>query len=82
MAEKTFEEERNNGWTYVGKNSKGEPKFRKYTNETLEYVKDFLDKKEIAYFVREQQALIFIYKDNFIQFVSDGLLFWLVQDHE
>ena len=64
MAEKTFEEERNNGWTYVGKNSKGEPKFRKYTNETLEYVKDFLDKKEIAYFVREQQALIFIYKEK------------------
>lgn len=64
MAEKTFEEERNNGWTYVGKNSKGESKFRKYTNETLEYVKDFLDKKEIAYFVREQQALIFIYKEK------------------
>ena len=32
--------------------------------ETLEYVKDFLDKKEIAYFVREQQALIFIYKEK------------------
>ena len=64
MTEKTFEEERNKGWTYVGKNSKGESKFRKYTNETLEYVKDFLDKKEIAYFVREQQALIFIYKEK------------------
>ena len=37
MAEKTFEEEKNNGWTYVGRNSKGEPKFRKYTNETWIY---------------------------------------------
>jgi len=51
-------------WTYVGKNSKGEPKFKRYTEETLEFVKDYLDSKGIAYFVHEAQNLIFIYKEK------------------
>ena len=63
MSEVTFEEEEK-GWTYVGRNSKGEPKFRKYTGQTLEYVKEYLDNKDIAYIVHEKQALMFIYQDK------------------
>ena len=48
MAEKTFED---NVWIFAGRDSKGKPKFRRNTNETLDYVKDFLDKKEVAYLV-------------------------------
>ena len=43
-------------WTYVGKNSKGEPKFKRYTEETLEFVKDYLDSKGIAYFVMRHKT--------------------------
>ena len=64
MAEQTFEGNEEEGWTYVGRNSKGEPKFRKPTNQTLEFVKDYLDNKGLAYFVHENQALLFIYKDK------------------
>jgi len=64
MSEVTFEKEEENGWTYVGRNSKGEPKFRKYTGQTLEHVKEYLDNKGIAYYVHERQALVFIYKDK------------------
>jgi len=64
MAEQTFEGNEDEGWTYVGRNSKGEPRFRKPTNQTLEVVKEYLDNKELAYFVHENQALIFIYKDK------------------
>jgi len=64
MAEQTFEGNEDEGWTYVGRNSKGEPKFRKPTNQTLEFVKDYLDNKGLAYFVHENQSLLFIYKDK------------------
>ena len=64
MSEQTFKDNNKEGWVYVGSNSKGEPKFRKYTNQTLEFVKDYLDKKGLAYFVHEKQSLIFIYKDK------------------
>lgn len=63
MSEVTFEEEEN-GWVYAGRNSKGEPKFKKPTNQTLEYVKEYLDNKGIAYVVHEKQSLMFIYKDK------------------
>jgi|TARA_R110000737_G_scaffold25652_3_gene44513 hypothetical protein len=63
MAEQTFENNEE-GWTYSGRNSKGEPKFRRPTNQTIEFVKAYLDTKELAYFVHENQALLFIYKDK------------------
>lgn len=52
------------GWQYVGKNSKGEPKFRKYTNQTLEHVIQYLDSLNIVYLVKAEASLIFIYKDK------------------
>jgi len=45
MAEQKFEEQKSKGWVYAGKNSKGEIRFRKYTNQDLEYVKKYLDQK-------------------------------------
>ena len=64
MAEQTFEGNEKEGWAYAGRNSKGEPKFRRPTNQTLEFVKDYLNNKGLAYFVHEKQALLFIYKDK------------------
>ena len=52
------------GWSYVGKNSKGEPKFRRYIDQTLEDVKEYLDAKGIKYVVHEKIGLMFIYKDK------------------
>lgn len=64
MPEVVFENKEREGWVYVGRNSKGEPKFRKYTNETIEFVKEYLDARDITYFVHEDQKLIFIYKEK------------------
>jgi hypothetical protein len=64
MTEQTFEDSKEEGWSYVGRNSKGEPKFRKPTNQTLEFVKDYLDNKRLAFFVPEKQYLLYIYKDK------------------
>ena len=52
------------GWNYVGKNSKGEPKFRRYIDQTLEDVKKYLDAKGLQYLVHEDIACMFIYKDK------------------
>ena len=51
-------------WQYVGKNSKGEPKFRRYTNQTLEYVKEYLDNLDIVYLARPEASVIFIYREK------------------
>ena len=64
MPELDTENTEKEGWVYVGRKSNGEPKFRKFTNQTLEYVKDYLDSKGIVYFVYEGQALFFIYKEK------------------
>ena len=63
MTEVKFEKDKK-GWTYVGRTKQGKPKFRKYTGQSLEYVKEYLDNKGIAYLVHEKQALLFIYKDK------------------
>jgi|TARA_R110001592_G_scaffold173022_1_gene411678 hypothetical protein len=52
------------GWNYIGKNSKGEPKFRRYIDQTLEDVKKYLDAKGLQYLVHEDIACMFIYKDK------------------
>jgi hypothetical protein len=46
--------EKENGWVYAGSDSKGKPKFRKYTGQTIEHVKEYLDNKGIAYYVHER----------------------------
>jgi hypothetical protein len=65
MTEISFDSDsKKEGWVYVGTNSKGERKFRKYTNESLDFVTDYLDSKGLAYMVHEPQALVFIYKEK------------------
>lgn len=51
-------------WNYVGSNSKGEAKFKRYTNQTLAHVKDYLDTLGICYYAHEDARVIFIYKDK------------------
>ena len=51
-------------WVYAGTNSKGEPKFRRYTNQTLQHVTVYLDSLGVSYLVKESATLIFIYKEK------------------
>tara|TARA_R110000737_G_C14566175_1_gene483215 strand:- start:91 stop:465 length:375 start_codon:yes stop_codon:yes gene_type:complete len=51
-------------WEYAGRNKNGKPRFRRPTNQTLAYVKKYLDKKGITYLVEESATMIFIYKDK------------------
>ena len=48
-------------WQYVRTNSKGERIFRKETNESLEFVREYLDKHGIEYEVVMSASLIIIY---------------------
>ena len=48
-------------WEYVRTNSKGERIFRKDTNETLEFVCEYLDNNNIEYEVVLSASLIIIY---------------------
>jgi hypothetical protein len=63
MSEVTFDENKK-GWVYVGRKKNGEPKFRKFTNETEEYVRSRLDEAGIAYVVEPRIKMFFIYKDK------------------
>ena len=63
MSEVTFKEDKN-GWVYVGRYKNGKPKFRKYTNESEEYVRSRLDEAGIAYVVETKANMFFIYKDK------------------
>ena len=51
------------GWVYKGRDKKGKPKFTKYTNQSLEYVKAYLDSKGIPYMSEPKASLLFIYKE-------------------
>ena len=51
-------------WRYVGKNSKGVPKFRKDTNQTLDHVVEYLDKRGVTYLTKPEAYVVFIYKDK------------------
>lgn len=48
-------------WEYVRTNSKGEAIFRKDTNETLEFVCQYLDKNNIKYEVVSSATLLRVY---------------------
>lgn len=52
------------GWEYVGKNSKGEAKFKRYTDQTLEHVQNYLDTLGVLYYAPEHGSVLFIYKDK------------------
>jgi hypothetical protein len=48
-------------WDYNGTNSKGEKKFKRYTNEDLNFAVEFLEKKGVRYEVREGATMVWIY---------------------
>lgn len=64
MAEVDFNGDKERGWVYAGRRSNGEVRFKKYTNQTLEHVKGYLDERSIAYLVYPRQCLLFIYKEK------------------
>ena len=47
-------------WKYVRTNSKGEKVYRRDTNESLDFVTEYLDKKEIPYEVNKSAGLLYI----------------------
>jgi len=51
-------------WEYVRTNSKGEPIFRRDTNETKEFVDSFLDERNIPYQYREKPFMYWITNDE------------------
>ena len=60
MTDKTSEEGYN--WSYVGRNSKGEKKFRHDVNETLDDVLEYLDSLEgVEYSLKEGATMLWIY---------------------
>lgn len=63
MSEVSFDKTKK-GWVYVGRKKNGQPKYRKYTDQTEEYVKKYLDDRGTAYMVVPRVKLLFIYKDK------------------
>jgi hypothetical protein len=63
MNEVTFDTE-DTPWKYAGRTKDGKPKFRKYTGQSLEHVKAYLDSLGISYLVEERVAMMFIYKQK------------------
>lgn len=55
---------KNNNWTFVRTNSKGEPKFKKSTNEDLEFVENYLKNKGIDYEVINKPPMLWIYHEG------------------
>ena len=51
-------------WTYVRTNSKGEPVFRRDTNEDLDFVENYLIDKNIPYELRTGATLMYIYNKD------------------
>lgn len=51
-------------WVYTGRKNNGKPKFRVYTNQTAEHVKEYLDKKGIAYVHHKRPKMFFIFKEK------------------
>lgn len=48
-------------WTYVRTNSKGKRIFRRDTEESLEFVEQYLTEKKIPYELREGATLMYIF---------------------
>ena len=63
MSEVTFDDsKKKDGWVYVGRKKNGKPKFRKFTNQTEEHVKKYLDDLGVDYIVYPKIKMFFIYK--------------------
>lgn len=63
MTEYNFNKDKK-GWVYVGRKKNGQPKFRKFTHQTEEHVKQYLDDLGIAYMIVPRVKMFFIYKDK------------------
>lgn len=65
MSEVTFDDsKKKNGWVYVGRKKNGKPKFRKFTNQSEDHVRSYLDSLGIAYIVYPKIKMFFIYKSK------------------
>jgi len=64
----------NDKWTFRGIDNKGNPKFIRYTNETLNDVISFLDKKDIKYIVKERALMLSVYSyaDRYSYYYTTG----------
>ncbi|BCV01889.1 MAG: hypothetical protein CM15mV47_140 [uncultured marine virus] len=51
-------------WTYVRTNSKGEPIFRRDTNEDLDFVEKYLSERNINYDLRLGATMMYIYNNH------------------
>jgi|14BtaG_2_1085337.scaffolds.fasta_scaffold01868_13 hypoxanthine phosphoribosyltransferase len=51
-------------YTYVSTNSKGDKVFRRDTDESLEFVVEYLEGKGLEYEVREGAKMLWIYASN------------------
>ncbi len=56
-------------WQYVRTNSKGDAVFRKDTNESLEFVKNYLKEKNIEYHVNIPAFLVYIENEEGREYV-------------
>tara|TARA_R100000322_G_C5347628_1_gene167450 strand:+ start:259 stop:609 length:351 start_codon:yes stop_codon:yes gene_type:complete len=56
-------------WEYVRTNSKGEAVFRKDTNESLEFVENYLQEKNIQYCVSMGASLLWIENEEGREYV-------------
>ena len=56
-------------WKYVRTNSKGDAVFRKDTNESLEFVENYLKEKEIEYCINLPASLIYIENEEGREYV-------------
>ena len=57
---KNTEDKTESNWVYVGYGRKTGPKFRRYTGETLEYIKDYLNNLGVPFRVENNEAFIYI----------------------
>jgi len=65
MSEVTFDDSRDKkSWVYVGRKKNGKPKFRKFTNQSEEFVRAYLDELGISYIVYPNIKMFFVYKDK------------------
>jgi len=63
-SEENTEDKTESNWVYVGYGKKTGPKFRRYTGETLEYIKDYLNNLGVPFRVENNGNLLFIYKES------------------
>ena len=70
----SLEGEDKDKWNFKGIDNEGNPKFIRYTNETLNTVTSFLDKKDVKYIIKEKALMLSIYSyaDRYSYFYTTG----------